>query len=136
MSKLTLKEIGELREKALECNLYAPCEYWDATEKEIKKVTGGCGPESSRWYLVPDTVYGLSIRPACNIHDYMYQVGILEEEKKFADLMFLDNMVKIINKATYLLRYVRKCRANEYYLAVKLKGDSSFYTKEKGNEIK
>jgi len=76
--------------------LYAPDEYWELTEEQLEELTGGCGPGHIGDYLVPDKLYGvINIKPACRIHDYMYAVGLTEEDKEEADKVFLDNMQRI-----------------------------------------
>ena len=109
--------------------LYAPPSYWRCSSDELNAVTGGCGPGGKGDYLVPDTMYGLSVFRACQIHDYMYYVGKTAADKKEADRVFLNNMVRIINAETKWkwLRSLRKRRAYAYYKAVDLFGGGSFW---------
>ncbi len=46
--------------------LYAPKSYWNLTEEEKSKICNGCGAKDG--IKVPDTIYGLSIKIACDIH--------------------------------------------------------------------
>lgn len=46
--------------------LYAPKEYWSASQEELDEVCNGCGSKDG--IKVPDTIYGLSIKIACDIH--------------------------------------------------------------------
>jgi len=109
--------------------LYAPESYWEADPKVRAVVTGGCGPGKLGDWLVPDTLYGLSVRPACEIHDWMYAVGDTLSDKEEADRVFLNNMCRIIDANTSwgFLRWLRKRRAKKYYYAVKLFGGTSFW---------
>ena len=43
--------------------LAAPAEFWKLTKAELKELVNGCGPKGYD-YLIPDTVYGLSITRA------------------------------------------------------------------------
>ena len=50
----------------------------------IYDIANGCG-DGWRDRIVPDTMYGLSIRPACQIHDWDYHHGSAIEHKDEAD---------------------------------------------------
>ena len=43
--------------------LKAPPEYWALTDDEREAIGNGCGPKGAG-FLVPDTVWGLSVREA------------------------------------------------------------------------
>ncbi len=75
---------------------------------------------------MPNTVYGLSILEACNIHDWMYWEGRTEYDKEFADWTFHQNMLEQIEQGHKWLKWLRKRRAKKYYLAVAAWGDSAF----------
>ena len=51
--------------------LYKPESYKRAQASEIDNVCNGCGSKGLGGWLVPDTLYGLSVTEACNIHDWM-----------------------------------------------------------------
>jgi hypothetical protein len=100
--------------------LYAPTGYWLLTPAEKAVICNGAGPKGYGW-LVPDTLWGLSIKEAANIHDYMYSKEYKpwsNETKKEADRVFLNNMIRLINNASKLLRWLRLRRAQTYYEAV------------------
>lgn len=105
-------------------HLIAPEKYWTSISLNIPKYINGCGAGINT-SLVPDTLLGLNISKACNIHDYMYEQGI---NKKQADDIFLKNMISIINKESnsLVLKSLRKAKAYIYYFAVKLFGSSFF----------
>jgi hypothetical protein len=75
-------------------------------------------------------MYGLSITEAANIHDYMYYVGMTLEDKREADRVFLNNMIRIIeaNSKFWVLEFLRKRRAKKYYLAVDWFGGPAFWS--------
>ena len=112
---------------------YVPESYANASEEVRKLVVNGCGAGGWKFDLVPDTIYGLNITEDCNVHDWMYDEGSTEADKDFADAVFLHNLKVRINNAFWLLRPLRRIRAREYYLAVRLAGDSAFWAnKERG----
>lgn len=53
-------------ETAKKYNLNAPDEFWNLSLEELRSIVnrGGCGPGDSGDRLVPDTVWGLNIKPA------------------------------------------------------------------------
>lgn len=94
---------------------------------EIKKVCNGCGTEGWKGKLVPDSVYGLTITAACQPHDWMYYEGETDADKKIADRVFLNNMVRIVKEEGGLLEWLRLRRVKKYYLAVKYFGGDAFW---------
>ena len=125
--QLTPFQIDELRRRAAEYQLVALDSYWQAAAELLATLTGGCGAESARFDLVPDTVWGLCIRPACNIHDYMYLVGKTLAEKIQADSVLLYNANLIVECTGGVLEWPRKRRVYKYFLAVKYKGHAAFW---------
>lgn len=124
---LTVTEVNTIRANAKAYDLVAPPGYWASDAITLTQSTGGCGAESARVDLVPDTVYGLCIRPACNIHDYDYGKGETLADKIQADSLFLYNMNRIIEAEGGALVWFRKRRAFKYFLAVKYKGHKAFF---------
>lgn len=111
--------------------LYAPDKYYLLSPAMRRELVNGAGSKGYGW-LVPDTIWGLSIREAANIHDYMYSLGTSIEDKEQADRVFLNNMLRIIEAANHfgssLLAYPRRFRAKNYYRAVKYFGGPDFWT--------
>jgi hypothetical protein len=105
--------------------LFAPTEFWRMPESE----RGGCGPGGVGDWFVPDTMYGLNIKPACSIHDFMYNVGEVEADRLDADEVLLNNLVRIIQATTdnKWLRWLRLRRAHTYYMAVRKFGGPAFW---------
>ena len=108
--------------------LYAPEEYWRLEESYKKVICNGAGPRDFGW-LVPDTLWGLSITEAANIHDYMYHVGKTDEDKKAADRTFLNNMLRLIDAGSSWrwLRKRRRARAFFYFQMVYKYGGPAFW---------
>lgn len=115
--------------KAPFATLYAPESFINAPRAVRKAVTNGCGPGGWKLDLVPDTIYGLDVSAACNIHDWMYHEGETLADKAAADRVLLNNLLRIINHETRFapLRWLRRRRARKYYLAVKAFGGPAFW---------
>ena len=106
--------------------LMAPDSFWETDEIELSLQTGGCGPGEFGDRLVPDTAYGLSLKPACICHDYFYSIGRTMADKERADTEFLFNMITLVNRGSKWLRYLRRLRAMTYYSMVADFGGSSY----------
>jgi hypothetical protein len=117
--------------------LYAPEAYWLITP-EIREALeiNGCGPKGWLNALVPDTIYGLKIAAACDIHDYMYIVGETQAHKEEADDVFRNNLIRIImaNTDNRLLRWLRLKRVKVYYEAVSNFGGPWFWADKNPSE--
>ena len=120
--------------------LYAPDSYWKATQEERDMIVNGCGSAQAKFDFVPDTIYGLNINEACNIHDWMYHFAKPNiKAKEEADRVFLNNMIRLIEAKTKWkwLKCLRRKRARKYYLAVKYFGGPAFWAgKNKNKNIK
>lgn len=109
-------------------DLYAPISYWEAGPADRAGICNGCGTKGLGGWLVPDTLYGLSITEACNIHDWMYAQGDTIADKEQADRAFLNNMLRIIeSKSIRILLWPRRMRAMKYYSAVRDFGGPAFW---------
>jgi len=111
--------------------LAAPDSFWyySGFGNDLGDVINGCGPGGLGDLLIPDRVYGLNIKPACKIHDWMYTIYNDEVGFDLANQIFLDNMIRINNAATKsrLLKYLRSRRILKYYRAVRNFGRLFFY---------
>lgn len=109
--------------------LAAPLSFCIADEDLRNEITGGCGPGGVGDILVPDTLYFLSVRLACQIHDWCY--GVWNDKKGFelSNNLFKNNMIRIIDQhgGNKLIKYLRKKRAYKYYLAVHYFGEPAFF---------
>ena len=109
-------------------NLCEPISYQEASKAKRNKVVNGCGSAKAKFDFVPDTIYGLCITPACNIHDWMYHLAPPDIIfKREADRVFLNNVLRIIEDNGGLLKWFRKRRALKYYLSVKYFGGPAFW---------
>lgn len=110
-------------------DLAAPESFWTFQDQDMSAAVNGCGPGGVGDFLVPDTVYGLSIKPACKIHDWMYTIYNDEAGFNMANQIFIDNMIRINNKDTKYtwLKWLRIRRILKYYIAVKNFGRLFFY---------
>ena len=109
--------------------LSAPAKYWGTPAEVIDEITGGCGPGGLGDYLVPDTVWRLSIFYPCRIHDFQYHEGNTEQDKKIADETFLNNMIRVVKAKSKwsLLKKFRLLRCKRYYQAVHWFGGPAFW---------
>ena len=94
---------------------------------ERDAVCNGCGSAGFGGKVVPDTIYGLDIKPICNIHDWDYNEGVTLEHKKAADRRMYNNMLRKIEMASKWLRPVRRWRARVYYKMVKYLGGPAYW---------
>ena len=116
------------------CQLAAPKSFWYFRTLDLSDIINGCGPGGAGDRLIPDTVYGLSVKPACAIHDWMYTIFNDEAGFKLSNSLFLDNMTRINKSATKnsVIRFLRSRRIVKYYLAVKDFGRLFYYDNHVG----
>jgi hypothetical protein len=111
--------------------LYAPASYLDADPALLANVCNGCGSARAKFDFVPDTLWGLNINAACQIHDWMYHCGETAGDKLEADVVLLANMMRLIEGAGgiagFVLVHLRRWRAFHYYALVRAFGDPSFF---------
>lgn len=109
--------------------LYAPPSYVSADAEVRARVVNGCGTEGWKGELVPETLWGLNVSAACDIHDWMYVAGETLADKEEADRVFLNNLLRLIDTAGgwWLLKKLRRQRARTYYEAVHLFGGPAFW---------
>jgi hypothetical protein len=110
--------------------LFAPKEYWALAKEQHIRVCNGCGTKGLCGLLVPDTIWGLNITDACDIHDFMYHVGKDLGDKELADRVFLNNMLRLVDENTSWkwLKRLRARRAMTYYKAVVELGGPAFWS--------
>lgn len=90
----------------MQVQLFAPDSYWKLTLSEREGATNGCGALG----LVPDSIFGVDVREACNIHDWMYSQGETLEDKEEADRVLLNNMLRLIEAHS-------ECKPTEGFLS-------------------
>ena len=117
-----------LSEKLTETRgLLAPESYWKLNDDEKYEVTNGCGPERPTG-LVPNSILGVDLKPACDIHDYTYAKPSSVRVRKDADDLFLVNMHELMsrNLRSAPMRFLGTIGIGLYYLAVRLLGGHYF----------
>jgi len=114
--------------------LFVPAWWTEYSESMRASWMNGCGAKGWKFDIVPDTIYGLRVTDACNIHDVMYAVGETLEDKKVADRVLLNNLERIIKYHTKWrwLRWLRRQRAKKYYAAVKHFGGPAYWAGKEG----
>lgn len=113
-------------------SLYAPQDYRNATHEQRLKVINGCGPDGFVNRLIPNSICGVDVTEAYNIHDWMVVKAVNSKDRFHADNVFKENLRKLINwnKGPLALRLLRQGIAKIYYWAVLL------YSKFKGKKSK
>lgn len=91
----------------------------------------GCGADRARFDYVPDKVFlSASIKLACCIHDYRYEVGGTEEDKIFADRELMYNITVLVDEYSkakwWFPGWLARYRAVTYYNGVVYGGKKSF----------
>ena len=109
--------------------LFAPPNYWRLTDIARGRICNGCGSKGLCGYVIPDTIWGLRITEACDIHDYQYETGRDHSDKESADRSFLYNLLRLIDAAggPAILQWLRRRRAQKYYWAVCAFGGPAFW---------
>lgn len=109
--------------------LNIPNKLWKTPDVMLSDICNGCGA-AGKFDFVPDTMWGLNVSPACFVHDFRYDQGRTEKDKKKADEDFLINTILIIDndpKAWRITKALRRIRAVNYYTAVCEKGHDAFW---------
>jgi len=111
--------------------LVAPEAYTLLTPKEKDEICNGCGAKGG--IPVPNTMYLLNIKEACQVHDFMYHSSMHKDDKVICDLVFKHNLFQIIEHETWFgfVEKLRKIIAEEYYLVVSIWGNDAYWTKDK-----
>jgi len=102
--------------------------YIASNAGERKFICNGCGSSQAKFDFIPDSVYFLKIRQACDIHDWMYHYGKGIEGKEEADRAFLNNMLRLIERGNRFLKPLRRRRALKYYEAVVAFGGPAYWS--------
>jgi hypothetical protein len=108
-------------------------EFWNLTPIQVSEIAHGCGPGKGwKESIIPDIIFGVSLQPACIIHDIDYFFGETRKDKDEADQNFLHNMLEINNQDSrfFLAKWLRRKIIFEYYSIVADIGGVAFW-KEK-----
>lgn len=125
----TFELTGNARELASAGVIYAPAGFLSNPIEHVDACVNGCGSAQAKFDFIPDSIWGVYVGEACAVHDYMYHVGRSDEDKKEADRVFLNNLLRLLTKRKpwYIPDYLVKSRARKYYLAVKYFGGPAFW---------
>lgn len=87
-----------------------------------------CGAEDAMFDFIHDTVYGISIKKSCCIHDDRFTRGGTQDDFNHANHEFLSNMLIEIEEGAkwYHPTFLARRRAMTYYEGVVRCGSSSF----------
>jgi len=77
---------------------------------DSSKIVGGCGPGEWGNEFIPDSILGVAISPACDIHDYCYYLtGGTEEERTNADIELFANAFRILKQRSRKIPLFFRC---------------------------
>lgn len=116
--------------RKMEVKLFADPNCWKFREEHPEEFDSfGCGPGGIGDWLVPDTIWGLSIKIACQIHDWYYRLspGDTEEDRAAADRILYNNILRIVNAKGGNLVSLRRLRAKTYYEMVRWFGAPAYW---------
>lgn len=140
--------------------LFAPSAFWKLVlenSPRLKEICNGVGSRLSwTYHFTPNTIWGLNIKSAADIHDFQYTEPkifpcVIDGEtfntaldyKNHADRVFLNNNIRIFEYHEALpgftgwfhrrLGGVRRARAYEYYTILQKFGGTSFFA-DKNNK--
>jgi hypothetical protein len=104
-------------------DLFADADCWEFKWAHLDEFNSyGCGPGGIGDFLVPDTVYGLSIREACKIHDWGYRhcINASEVDRARHDRILHNNSQRIVIAGTdwRWMKALRLRRCLTYYQMV------------------
>ena len=101
-------------------------EYKKASQSEREKAFNGCGLDND---IIPDSILGVDITQACQIHDWDYVQGKTEKDRRIADLNFLKNLKTLITAKSSIFNFLRLAIAGIYFAAVRAFGSPVFFDK-------
>ena len=110
--------VTKFKDQAKKCNLKVPAEFWLLDESELAAY--GCGPGKGLGdWLVPDTMYLMSVKVCCIVHDLDWEKATSESDLERANERFLINLLRLIDcKSSWILKLPSRRRALKYYEAV------------------
>lgn len=127
------EEIWDTKQLVRAGVLEAPVLFMEEQNERLRRICNGCGAAGAKFDFVPDTVWGLCICAACHIHDYEYNAGSTEEDRRRADERFLLNGMRLIETGSnWFTAILRRRRFLKYYTAVREFGEDAFWA---GKEV-
>ena len=109
--------------------LAAPISFWDASDELRFYVTGGCGPGVLGRIGILDPIWGLSMKAACEIHDWTFLVWNDKAGFKLGNKIFKNNMLRINQQhdGWDCIKQKRLKRIKFYYDMVNDFGEPAYY---------
>ena len=96
---------------------------------EVKaNVCNGAG--AANGVRAPNSMWGLDVKLAFDVHDFDYWQGATDLDKWLADIKMLTNCLVIICNKRGFLMYARGLRAMTYFMAVAIFGKKAFYAEK------
>jgi hypothetical protein len=92
----------------------------------------GCRPGGVIGKIIPDTLIGVSVHEACNLHDLNYSIGGDTNDRKIADETFISDMLKAVekNSKNSIGKNIRTIQAYLYYWSVRFFGTLFFHNRQ------
>lgn len=78
--------------------------------QEFRRITNGCGASGWKVDIVPDTIYGLSIRYECNNHDIDWHFAETWQAAILANSLMKKAVYSRIKSASWFFRGLRYAR--------------------------
>jgi len=94
---------------------------------DLLEICNACGAAGSK-LPVPQTAYGMNIKPMCHIHDFDYNRGATIQDKDCGDRRMRNNGFRLIRlRSHWSLRGLRSGRIQTYYIMVNIFGGPAFW---------
>lgn len=123
----------------MKCELFADAECWIFKRDFPDEFASyGCGPGGLGDFLVPDTVWFLSIRDACRVHDWGYRhcKDASEDDRARHDRILKNNGQRIVDFHTEskFLKKLRYRRVLTYYKMVRSFGSPAYWSERNSSD--
>lgn len=101
--------------------LRVPLDYYELKQDDRSEVLNTCGPDGFLNKLVPNSVLGLEITPACQIHDWEFDKARNQKDFEKADKNFKGNLNYLNRKSKdgKLVKFLRRQIFKLYYFIVR-----------------
>ena len=127
MRKTLTESLIETIELVREGKLDADERFIETDFAELLEICNACGAKNSR-LPVPQTAYGMSLKPMCHVHDFDYHAGKTIGNKDMADRRMKNNGQRLIEmRSSWVLSTLRRARVYSYYLMVHRFGGPAFW---------
>lgn len=127
MNQTLLESIIDTIDLVKAGKLDASQRFKDAELDELLEICNACGAKGSR-LPVPQTAWGMSLKPMCHIHDTDYHWGKTNYDKDVADRRMRNNGCRLVRlRSSRILRSFRRLRVQTYYKLVHTFGGEAFW---------